>query len=33
MDQGYKPEGYTSVSAHIVADGAQQIIDFFGGDF
>ncbi len=28
MEHAYKPEGYTSVSAYIVADGAQRVIDF-----
>ena len=28
MDQSYKPQGYSSVSAYIVADGAQDLIDF-----
>jgi PhnB protein len=28
MDGSYKPEGYSSVSAYIVADGAQGVIDF-----
>ena len=28
MEQAYKPQGYSSVSAYIVADGAQDVIDF-----
>jgi PhnB protein len=28
MDQSYKPQGYSSVSAYIVANGAQDVIDF-----
>ena len=28
MDQMYKPDGYTSVSAYIVAERAQRVIDF-----
>src|SRR3712207_6692588 len=28
MDRSYKPQGYSSVSAYIVADGAQDVIDF-----
>jgi PhnB protein len=28
MDQSYKPQGYSSVSAYVVADGAQDVIDF-----
>jgi uncharacterized glyoxalase superfamily protein PhnB len=28
MDQSYKPQGYSNVSAYIMADGAQRIIDF-----
>jgi uncharacterized glyoxalase superfamily protein PhnB len=27
VDHPYKPEGYSSVSAYIVADGAQRVID------
>jgi uncharacterized glyoxalase superfamily protein PhnB len=28
MDRSYKPQGYSSVSAYVVADGAQDLIDF-----
>jgi len=28
MDNPYKPQGYSSVSAYVVADGAQGVIDF-----
>ena len=28
MDRSYKPQGYSSVSAYVVADGAQDVIDF-----
>ena len=28
MDQAYKPQGYSSVSAYVVANGAQRVIDF-----
>jgi PhnB protein len=28
MSTGYKPEGYTSVAAYVMADGAQRVIDF-----
>jgi PhnB protein len=28
MEPPYKPEGYSSVSAYVVADGAQGVIDF-----
>lgn len=28
MEQTYKPQGYTSVSAYMMADGAQRVIDF-----
>ncbi len=28
VDKSYKPEGYTSVSAYIIAEGAQRVIDF-----
>ncbi len=28
MDRSYKPAGYASVSAYIMADGAQRLIDF-----
>jgi uncharacterized glyoxalase superfamily protein PhnB len=31
--QGYKPQGYASVSAYIVADGAQRVIDFLRATF
>lgn len=33
MQKMYKPEGYASVSAYIVADGAQQLIDFLAATF
>ncbi|MAT97589.1 MAG: extradiol dioxygenase [Anaerolineaceae bacterium] len=33
MQKTYKPEGYASVSAYIVADGAQQLIDFLAATF
>jgi hypothetical protein len=29
----YKPQGYSSVSAYVVADGAQGVIDFLGVTF
>ncbi|CAN5584832.1 VOC family protein [soil metagenome] len=29
----YKPQGYSSVSAYVVADGAQGVIDFMGATF
>lgn len=29
----YKPQGYSSVSAYVVADGAQGVIDFLGEAF
>ena len=29
----YKPEGYTSVAAYVVADGAQRVIDFLRAVF
>jgi PhnB protein len=28
MSKAYKPQGYSSVSAYIVADGAQRLLDF-----
>jgi predicted enzyme related to lactoylglutathione lyase len=28
MDRSYKPQGYSSVSAYVVANGAQGVIDF-----
>src|SRR3712207_9164657 len=28
MDRSYKPQGYSSVSAYVVANGAQNVIDF-----
>jgi PhnB protein len=28
MERPYKPQGYSSVSAYVVADGAQDVIDF-----
>ena len=33
MDQSYKPQGYTSVSVYIMANGAQQVIDFLTKTF
>lgn len=33
MNRGYKPEGYSSVSAYIMADGAQRMIDFLKETF
>src|ERR671910_3244554 len=33
MDQSYKPQGYSSVSAYVVADGAQRVIDFLINSF
>lgn len=33
MDQSYKPQGYSSVSAYIMADGAQLVIDFLTATF
>lgn len=33
MDQSYKPQGYSSVSAYIVAEGAQRVIDFLSESF
>lgn len=28
MNQDYKPDGYSSVAAYVMADGAQRVIDF-----
>jgi PhnB protein len=33
MEPPYKPQGYPSVSAYVVADGAQDVIDFLIGSF
>ena len=33
MSEGWKPEGYTSVSVYIVAQGAQKVIDFLKKTF
>jgi PhnB protein len=33
MDQSYKPQGYSSVSAYVVANGAQLVIDFLINSF
>lgn len=33
MDQSYKPQGYSSVSAYIVAEEAQRVIDFLSESF
>ena len=33
MNQSYKPEGYTSVAAYVMADGAQRVIDFLKATF
>jgi uncharacterized glyoxalase superfamily protein PhnB len=33
MMAAYKPEGYASVSAYIMADGAQRVIDFLVATF
>src|SRR5215210_5668951 len=33
MDRCYKPKGYSSVSAYVVAEGAQKVIDFLIGSF
>lgn len=33
MDQSYKPRGYSSVSAYVIADRAQCIIDFLVESF
>jgi uncharacterized glyoxalase superfamily protein PhnB len=33
MDRSYKPQGYCSVSAYVVADGAQGVIDFLAESF
>ena len=33
MKNSYKPEGYASVSVYMVADGAQELIDFLTATF
>jgi len=33
MNRPYKPEGYPSVSAYVMADGAQRVIDFLKKTF
>jgi len=33
MSKSYKPKGYASVSAYIVVDGAQRLIDFLSATF
>ncbi len=33
MDQSYKPRGYSSVSAYVIADRAQRVIDFLVESF
>lgn len=33
MDQSYKPRGYSSVSAYVVADRARRVIDFLVESF
>lgn len=33
MSEKYKPQGYSSVSPYLVADGAQQVIDFLVAAF
>lgn len=33
MNDSYKPEGYASVSAYMMADGAQRVIDFLKATF
>ncbi|MGH2541169.1 MAG: VOC family protein [Ardenticatenaceae bacterium] len=33
MDQPYKPDGYASVSAYVMANGAQGVIDFLKQTF
>ena len=33
MDRSYKPQGYSSVSAYVVADSAQDVIDFLTESF
>jgi PhnB protein len=33
MKQAYKPEGYASVSAYIVANGAQRVVEFLEQTF
>jgi PhnB protein len=33
MDRAYKPQGYPSVSAYVVADGSQGVIDFLVESF
>ena len=33
MNPSYKPDGYTSVAAYLVTDGAQRVIDFVKATF
>ena len=33
MDRGYKPQGYTSVAAYVMANKAQRVIDFLRQTF
>jgi uncharacterized glyoxalase superfamily protein PhnB len=33
MKKSYKPEGYASVSAYVMVDGAQRLIDFLAATF
>lgn len=33
MNDSYKPDGYASVSAYMMADGAQRVIDFLQATF
>ena len=33
MDRGYKPQGYASVAAYVLADNAQRVIDFLRQTF
>ena len=33
MQQSYKPQGYSSLSPYIMADGAQRVIDFLSQAF
>lgn len=33
MSKSYKPQGYTSVSVYIMAEGAQRVIDFLAKTF
>lgn len=32
-EAGWKPAGYSTVSPYLVADGAQQVVDFLGATF